>query len=194
MKHKEIEIKWLADHVNRDDFNKKIRTFLKDNDIDFTFLSVNGPDTYYRNSAGYVARHRFGQNTNELTVKLRLGKKGIKIRTEVNIPLSKDASPIDVQAFMNGLGFSLDVDIKKSCDIYFIKSQKADIDIVWYKVSSSGRRPRVFIEVEVGQLGKENSLKILSKWAKTLKKMFKLKDESQFSLYEIYSGQTYRHK
>lgn len=192
MKHKEIELKWSADHVSRKEFNAKLKTLLVKNGLEFKFLPVDGPDYYYSNKDGYAARHRGGTDTNELTVKLREGNCGITVRKEINVPLAKEATAMDVRALLRGLGFEDDVQIHKSCDIYFIKSDKADIDIVWYRVTGGGKRPKVFIEVEVGHLGKTDSLKILNKWAKTLEKMFKLKDRSDLSLYEFYSGKLYR--
>ncbi len=191
-KHKEIELKWSADHVNRKDFNRKIEKLLKKLGLEYKFLAAHGPDYYYSNKDGYTARHRDGGDTNELTVKLREGSDHITVRKEINVPLAKEATAMDVRALLKGLGFDDDVHIHKSCDIYFIKSQKADIDVVWYKVTGGGKRPKVFVEVEVGHLGKKDSLKILKKWAKMLEKMFNLKDQSDLSLYEIYSGRRYR--
>lgn len=173
-------------------FSKKIKKFFDKSDIKYNFLLAEGPDYYYSNKEGYAIRHRNSADVNEVTLKLREKENTITVRKEINIPLAKESTALDVRTFLQSIGFNDDVKIHKSCDIFFVKEKNADIDIVWYKVTSAGRRPKIFIEIEVGQVGETNGLKILKKWANILEKMFKLKEKSDLSLYEIYSGKKYR--
>jgi adenylate cyclase class IV len=191
-KYKEIEYKWQADHVSRSNFSETIKSLFQEKKIIYKGILAEGPDYYYSNSDGYVIRHRNSADINEITLKLREKSTGITVRKEINIPLSKESTVLDMQSFLRGLGFKNDVKIHKSCDIFYIKNKKAEIDIVWYQVTSAGRRPKVFIEVEVAQTSEKYGLKILKKWAKLLEKTFKLKEKSDLSLYEIYSGKRYR--
>lgn len=191
-KHKEIEYKWSADHVSRPAFSKKIKKHLEKINANYSFLLAEGPDYYYSNKQGYAIRHRNSADVNEITLKLREKNNTITVRKEINIPLAKESTALDVRTFLQNIGFTDDVKIHKSCDIFYIKDKNAEIDIVWYKVTSAGQRPKVFIEVEVGQVGEESGLKILKKWANVIQKLFKLKEKSDLSLYEIYSGKRYR--
>jgi adenylate cyclase class IV len=164
---------------------------IKQQKHEYDFVRCAGPDFYYSNKDGFCARHRSGGDTNELTVKRRIGDTAITVRRETNLKLDRTVTALDVMQFFKDLGFGTDVRIHKDCDIYFIRDGRAEVDIVWYKVTSNGRT-RQFIEVEVGGLSKQDSLRVLNRWASHVEKMFKLKNKSDLSLYEIYSGRRYR--
>ena len=193
-RHKEIETKWNAESVKKEDFAKNMRKYLKDNSYSFTDLQVGGYDYYYRSKGGYVLRHRTGADSNELTVKARIKSNSIKIRKEVNVKISEEATPLDVSAMFKLLGFKQEFAIYKSCDILFVKDKNAEVSIVWYKVTKSGDRLRTFMEVEVDWVPQKESVRILNKWTKIVEHLFKLGPEhvSPDSLYEIFSGKRYR--
>lgn len=192
-KFKEIEVKWRADGVERQDFNDKLKEYLVTKKYLYEFLRVAGPDTYYSNDNGHTLRHRYGKNTNELTAKMRLYKNSIKTRKEVNVKLHPKQSLEDVFELCSMLGFVKDVTITKDCDIYFISGSRAHVSIVWYKVSVANQEPRTFIEVEVEGLSHKKSLGVLKLWSKRLESMYGLRkrDISDKSLYEIYTGKRY---
>ena len=188
-KFKEIEIKWDATNVDRTAFNKAVRRYAKGKKT--RFISVAGFDYYHESPEGYVARHRHGSTTNELTVKARVSKKSTTIRREINLKLAKETSPIQVQELMTELGFRNCLPIFKDCDIYFIQDGKYTVDIVWYKVSCQDKPPKNFIEVEVHEAPVKESLKILEKWTKFVESLG-AGAVMPLSLWEIYSGRQYR--
>lgn len=192
-KHKEIEVKWDADQVPRAEFNRKLRAFLASKEFLYRFIRVSGPDTYFADEHGRTIRHRISKNTHELTSKMRLYKKSIRTRKEVNVRLALDQPVDDVFELLSMMGLKMDVSITKDCDIYFINGATAHVSIVWYIVHKKGRDDKVFVEVEVEGLSHRRSLKVLKVWMKRLKLMYGLKDKdiSDDSLYEIYTGKRY---
>lgn len=191
-KFKEIEIKWNADKVERQVFNKAIRRYVKGKK--YRKVVVAGFDYYYSSREGYVLRHRHGAMTNELTVKARVSNKSTTVRREINVKLAKDVSPIQIQEMMGELGYDKALPIFKDCDIYFIQDGKYMIDIVWYRVTCGDKEPRVFLEVEVHEAPINVSLSMLRRWKRFLNDNFGVTDSDivNESLYEIYSGRRYR--
>lgn len=194
-KFKEIEVKWKADKVLRNQFNRLIRFYLKNNGYIYKFINAIGPDTYYVNKHGQTVRHRISKDVHELTSKLRLDKNSITSRKEVNVKLAHNQSTEEVAELLSMVGLQKQFHIVKDCDIYFISGSRAHVSIVWYKVTSSNNpKPKTFIEVEVEGLSQQKSLKVLGTWVERLSKMFELnsRDISKKSLYEIYSGKRYK--
>lgn len=192
-KHKEIEVKWRAEGVDRNGFNREMRRLLKQQDCSFKFLRVKGPDTYFTRGSD-VVRHRISKNTHELTIKLRIYKKSIKARKEVNVKLSLDQPIEDVVEFLGCLGFKKKIKLVKDCDIYFIvQPNGVHASIVWYVVEDEAGNLRRFIEVEIEGQSHHRSLAVLDFWLKRIHKTFGLtdKDISDDSLYEIYTGKRY---
>lgn len=193
-KHKEIETKWNAAKVKRDVFLDKIKDHIKVNKLKFDYLFAAGYDYYYENEEGRAPRHRIGGTTNEITCKARTSDSSIEVRKEVNLPLAPEASPHDVQAFFELIGFKKVMPLYKACDIFFIKDGGGSVDVVWYKSTKSKTKPLILVEVEVAGLPVQKSRKLLSKWHGIMKELYGLTDEdiSPDSLYEIYSGKKYR--
>jgi adenylate cyclase class IV len=192
-KFKEIEVKWAAEQVDRDGFNDKLRAHLAAKEYLYRFVRVAGPDTYFSNDKGQTLRHRYGRHTHELTAKMRLYKRSIKARKEVNVKLSLKQPIEDVFELCSMLGLTKEIAIFKDCDIYFISGSQAHVSIVWYRVEVVGHEPKVFIEVEVEGLSHHKSLQVLKKWVKKIQTMYGLRrrDISDKSLYEIYTGKEY---
>lgn len=192
-KFKEIEVKWSGDHVPRAEFNRKLKALLALKEYMYRFIRVSGPDTYFSDASGRTLRHRISRNTHELTAKMRIYKKSIMARKEVNVKLALDQPVEDVFELMGMLGLKKDVSITKDCDIYFIDGSTAHVSIVWYQVFVEGQDVRTFIEVEVEGLSHQKSMKVLRIWMKRLNEMYGLKKKhiSDDSLYEIYSGKRY---
>lgn len=196
---KEIEIKWDASQVKREDYNQKLRSLLSKQKLKFKFKKAAGFDYYYENADGRVARHRQGADVNEITIKARLSKKSSTIRHEANVKLANDMPVTEVETALNLMGFNHSIAIYKDCDIYFINQGKAEISIVWYVVTVPRSKykvpPKVFFEIEVHNVPEKQSLKILKSWKKNIaEKLLGLKDSDVIneSLYEIYTGKRYR--
>lgn len=190
--NKEVEIKWNAEKVSRTSFNSEVVNHLRKNALDYELITVSGFDYYYSSKQGYVARHRSGVGSNELTTKSRLSKTTITIRKEINIKLPVEVSPLEIKELMFELGFRKVLPIFKICDIYVIQDGKCTVDIVWY-IASCRKKPSVtLVEVEVHGASPTKSLKILNKWKKLLLKLH-LTDKQIIpdSLYEIFSGKRY---
>lgn len=196
---KEIEIKWDASQIKRDDFNFKLRSFLGSKKKKFKFKAAAGFDYYYESESRRVARHRQGLDVNELTIKARISGKSTTVRHEANVKLTRDMPVTEVETALNLMGFRHAISIYKDCDIYFIYQGKAEISIVWYIVTVPKSKYKVpaktFFEIEVHNVPEKESLKILNDWKKNVaEKLLGLKKENiiQESLYEIYTGKRYR--
>lgn len=193
----EIETKWLSDKISRVTFNKAVWSLIeKVSHRGWEFKVAGGPDHYFTNSLGYVARHRDGKDLKELTVKARVDTDDITIRVEHNIPLDlKKADAKVVHAYLRTSGFSKSLTIIKDCDIYTFKMKSSPVHatVVWYKVQCKGHKNRQFIEVEVDGGSKKQRIQVLKMWQKLLSKKLKLsnKDVCQESLYEIYTHKKY---
>ena len=192
-KFKEIEVKWIADFIKRDDFNRKLRKFLASKEYLYRFVRVEGPDTYFSDELGRTIRHRISKNTHELTSKMRIYKNSIKARKEVNVRLALDQPVEDVFELLGMVGLKKVLAISKDCDIYFISGSTAHVSIVWYTVYEKKSKNKVFVEVEVEGLSHRRSLKVLRMWMDRLKDMYGLTDKqvSDESLYELYTGKRY---
>lgn len=192
-KHKEIEVKWAAEGVDRSVFNRQLRALLKKLDCSFRFLRVKGPDTYFTRWSD-VVRHRISKNTHELTIKLRIYKKSIRARKEVNVRLAQDQPVEDVVEFLQCLGFKKKICLVKDCDIYFlVQPNGVHASIVWYVVEDEAGNLRRFIEVEIEGQSHHRSLAVLDFWCKRVEKTYELtkRDRSDDSLYELYTGKRY---
>ena len=194
----EIETKWSGAKVSRRKFKKFVLRTIADlkSVKDYKFKNSGGPDYYFVNSLGYVARHRDSEDCKELTVKARVAADDIKIRVEHNIPLDLEkATAKTVHAFLRTSGYLKTLTITKNCDIYLISSKGSRVKttVVWYEVSSKGFKNRQFIEVEVDHGSKKERLKILKMWTRLIRKHLGLKDKDicKDSLYEIYSNKRY---
>lgn len=193
----EIEIKWMANRVSRSKFNRFIWSVIdKVPHSGWSFKTTGGPDHYFANSLGFVARHRDGVDCKELTVKARVDDEDITVRVEHNIPLDlKLATTQVVHSYLKTSGYRKQVTIVKDCDIYDFKMKNSPTKatVVWYEVSCKGRENQTFIEVEVDGGTKKQRMKALNLWAKIIKKNLKLKDKdiSKSSLYEIYTPNRY---
>lgn len=231
-KGKEIETKWIAKDVKRSVFSSFMFDQLKklDKEETWSFLSVKGPDYYWKTDPSFVEaavtemieqgitssinktaiseiikkhypqnviRHRVSEDCNELTTKARLlGQDGIKIRYEYNIALNPNKNTqkkLDDWLKLNN--YKKDVTLIKDCDIFFVDyPDGAKVHTVWYEVYCKGHEDQVFVEVEVEGATEERSLELLERWANLLRHHLKLTNDlvSPNSLYEIYTGNTYK--
>jgi adenylate cyclase class IV len=194
----EIEIKWCAKKISRGEFNKFVWSSIGNvAHRGWSFKNAGGPDYYFMNSLGYVARHRDSDDCKELTVKARMSANDITERIEINVPLDLETATTKcVHGFLRYSGYKKLVTITKDCDIYLfiMKNSPVHATVVWYEVKSKGHETKTFIEVEVDNGTRKERLKALKYWQKILEKKLKLtkKDISKSSLYEIYTEKRYR--
>lgn len=190
-KHLEIETKWDAEQVSRKVFNDRLRKFLKG--FSYDAVRARGDDAYYRIGNNNPIRHRTGSGKHELTVKGRLSMDSILVRFEKNLEFAEGVDPVDVHLAFKLAGFGTDAQIYKDCDIYYIQDAGREVQVVWYKATVDRKHWRFFIEVEVPDLNRRKSLRLLRGWHKIMKDLYGLTDEDIVpnSLYEIFTGRKY---
>ena len=195
---KEVEIKWKAEKIGKNEFKNKMIKYLTQHGFQYENKEAKGFDYYYESAQGRVARHRQSPDLNELTIKARVSKTSTVVRHEANVRLSDEVPLKEVETALKLMGFQPVFPIYKKCDIFFIQDGEAEVSVVWYVVTypkDKKVRPKVFFEIEVHDIGEKTSLSLLKKWkavvAETLLGLSD-KDIEPNSLYEIYSGKKYR--
>lgn len=188
----EIETKWQASKISRDRFIACIQQLQKDSSLHrgCTYKKVKGPDVYFRNALGYVARVRISGDKKEITVKARLSSTDITKRVEYNIPLSPRASISDVFNALECLGFQECLSIKKNCDIfYFTQKHGINLHVVYYVVKTKKLQDQAFIEIEPEHGTEKQRMKVLKRWKTLIEKHLGIssKDQINLSLFEIYT-------
>lgn len=201
-KHQEIEAKLDAEKVNIQEFKKFMSKL--DNEGN---LHVKGPDGYYV-QGDRVLRHRVDSKggTQELTVKLRRSLTDIRDRLEIDLKFDDETSPHDVKEFLSCAGYTHAFTLVKDAHIFWINiTPKTVATFVIYDVWKeeknrlTGKTRKIdkkrFVEVEIEKnsaIKTETAKRHIRKWVKILQKKFKLKSPLNSSLYELYSGETYR--
>jgi len=187
-KHKEIEVKYKVDKLNKSLFNNKFKLWVKDLNYDTKYKYSEGPDTYYKLKDS-VIRHRYSDDCHELTAKKRISNNSIKVRHEINLKLSDDTSPEDVKGLFNLSSFIPNLSVYKKCDMYTVNRKNIKTVICFYTVNINNKKKNNYLEIEVEGTNKKRSLKELNWWSKKVEELFSLskKDISNKSLYEIYT-------
>lgn len=193
----EIEYKFKADHISWEEFEK----FINKNRIG-TFKIINkqlftGFDDYYKLGLS-VVRHRFGGASNQLTVKLRKSKKSILNRIEQDLNFSKKTSVKDVGNFLIFSGYKLKFSLKKRAIVLWLENEaKVHFTMVLYEVFAlnNPNKKRRFLEIEVeksNDLTQDVAELELGILKHLLSKKMNFKKPLNKSLYEIFSGKSYR--
>jgi len=118
---------------------------------EFTFLYVEGPDSYFTKPDGSFLRYRKSpmdkSGRAELTLKQKpAGASNNNIRKEVNLRVDKNSSET-VQEFAAMNGFEFNFKIHKMCHIYFFDNA----NLVFYTVTSEDKEVQHFIEIELDE-------------------------------------------
>ncbi len=185
--YSEIEFKYDAQHVTHNQFNLWA-TSLKP----FSCKRVQGWDSYYRNKS-HVVRHRYNDNYNALTVKLRKSSNSITDRVEVDLMIQ--GSPDDAVQFLTRTGYTKEFSLWKKAHIYHVDDNGVEITLVIYDTKTKGKPDGRFIEVEVEKclnVSPRLAKKVLKKWDLILRERFGLTKPMNKSLYEIISGKAYK--
>jgi adenylate cyclase class IV len=192
-RHKEVELKWSADHIQQQTFIDALKAYLDNGKYIYELVSPDGPDVYYEMEGGATLRHRKSADCHELTSKLRLSNHSTKVRKEVNVELSLKTKEEDVQALLEMVGFVKSITIHKYCSIFFINGSKSRTSIVWYRVICKGQPDRVFLEIEVEGISSKKAQRTLDAWTNRLQRILPISKNHLInsSLYEIYTGKRY---
>jgi hypothetical protein len=176
-----------------------------------SFKLADGTDSFYKMGEGKV-RYRFDNITGTwawrngkkvqrpveedivtmFTVKERRSEKNIFNRKEVDISLSTEVSPDDIDAFMKLMGGEFLYAICKEYRIWEIESKKLGVKACFaaYDVyRPNGKDPRTFIEIEIERSSSCSAAEgheALKVWIGVLKDALKLNDPVNVSLAELY--------
>lgn len=137
----EIERKYRANWINKEEFIDKCKL-----NKPYKKLNITGPDTYYENNE-YVLRWRRSKDTNELTIKHRLSESSSLVREEIDLKVPNN-HPKTIIKFITSLGFTKLFRIYKECSIFWYKTDKGTVSVVFYTVRKKNDKDRQFIEIE----------------------------------------------
>jgi adenylate cyclase class IV len=184
----EIEYKYRADEIDMHDFDRWAKKFSP-----IRSIRIEGYDHYWRQGE-FVVRHR-NDSQNTLTVKCRKSLESIADRAEIDLHLN-GATQEDVVQFLKLTGFRQEFSVWKKAHIFFVEDEGVELSLVIYDVEATTGHPELrFIEVEVEKSPKistRKALRVLEKWDRRLRRKFGLSAPSGLSLYEIFSGKSYR--
>lgn len=179
MQYKEIEYKFWAGDLTKEDFQKRIEVAL---DEKLTPIYVVSCDDYYIRDGmeeGSFLRYRKGDGKKELTLKTK--ENGNAIRKEINLDVNDNNDALIVQ-FIDLSGYTKVHSIFKQAWIYNLEEERVDIS---YYTLPDGRS---VIEVESTNYDSvEEGLALVETWSKKLE-LFELKKERR-SLFEIHNDE-----
>ena len=181
MKNKEIEYKYWANDLSKEDFLDKLKA-CKDVisgrvSLPDSFYVVSCDDYYTKEDGdgSEFIRFRKGGTLYELTIKKK--EKENVVRTEVNLNVTDNEDSV-VSEFIGLLGYNKAFQVYKEAWIWHLK----ECDISYYTLSDG----RSVVELEaLNYLTVEEGVRTISYWEKALG-LKSLKKESR-SLYEIFS-------
>jgi hypothetical protein len=196
-KHSELEYKFDAKKVNENEFLTWgiLRKPVK-------YLNSSCPDIYYINKNKDVVRHRWGSEAGTLTVKQRKSMTSIANRVEVDLEFAPGIVIPDITKFLIASGWKKTLTIwKDAVHVFWFEESDASITLSLYTVKKLHEKtqkcgkPRTFLEVEVekgSNLTDEAAGVLLEKWKNELMTTFSLDKPMNLSLFELFSGKTYK--
>jgi len=190
MKNIEIELKYAANNISRKDFELFVSRNLRGAPKPMR-SSNDGPDSgdhYFSMPTGENIRFRRDERGWEMTSKVRLSRKNVVVRTEVNIGLETESMDLEkAEAFSRALGFKKDFTIRKDATIW----KFSDATVSYYICYDESGLKEVgrFIEIEADEeLDQKTSLMILDAYEARLEKLgMGPKTRINDSLFEMYS-------
>lgn len=194
--HSEIEYKFAADHVDYDDF---VAWAIKQKPLKYE--SASFPDLYYEQD-GNIVRHRWSGGAGELTVKQRKSADSIADRVEIDLRFSAETSVNDVTVFLQASGWKrLFTLFKDGTHVFWFQVPGGIVSVAEYAVEKLDEETqrcvdhRKFIEIEVekgSSMSMDEAKTTLEKWRRLVSRTFNLTAPLNVSLYEMYSGRTYK--
>lgn len=147
----ELEFKYNANHISVDEFTKFAQSLDSGKLID-----VSSWDIYFSGGESNAlpfefVRYRQGPKP-ELTIKVKSTDKNNNDRLEVDVPLNPETSSDEMEkavaAFVGQIGFSFNVKIYKSCQIYLFPKTS----LVYYVTFDSNMKEvGRYVEVEASK-------------------------------------------
>jgi adenylate cyclase class IV len=142
MKFKEVESKYDAEKIKRESFLGIIDSLPVRKK-----MNVSSYDTYFMNDTGDFVRYRWTDDRGELTIKRKTSKLNNNDRIEVNLPTA-GSNLSTVEAFCGLLGYKLNFEIFKTCNIFWVDK----VVLVYYVVFDKNLKElRRFIEIEADE-------------------------------------------
>lgn len=197
-RHTELELKFAADKVPPRDFVERcMGRHPSRYDHEATF-----PDVYYVQNDN-VVRHRWiPGGAGELTVKRRRSKKNSTNREEIDLLFAPGISLPDVTSFLDATGWKrLFTLLKSDVHSFWFPLEWGHVNVAMYTVERLNEKTRKhelrkrFVEVEVekgSDITLDASTGVLTSWKHWLDNQFAIGEPLNVSLYEIYSGQSYK--
>jgi len=190
MKNIEIEYKYSAEGITRGEFERFVAKNLSGAPKPVRSAN-NGPDSgdhYFSLPTGENIRFRRDSRGWEMTSKVRLSRKNVVVRTEVNIELDPKSMDLEkAETFSRALGFKKDFSIRKDATIW----KFSDATLSYYICYDETGRKEIgrFIEIEADEeLDQKTSLMILDAYEGRLEKLgIGPKGRINDSLFEMYS-------
>jgi len=186
MQFKEIELKYDAESISREDFLNLIDSLSTNTPLN-KVVNVSSYDTYFVNDDGDFIRYRWTDNHGELTIKRKTSHLNNNERIEVNLP-TDGGNMKTVSAFCSLLGYKPNFEIFKTCNIFWIDRVVLVYYVVYDKELKELRR---FIEIEADEdqkwLNEEEAWNQVVKYEKLFESLgITPKNRLRKSLFEIF--------
>jgi adenylate cyclase class IV len=180
MNHKEIEYKYWATSLSKEEFLKRLEAyvFVKSNLDMPDCIYVVSCDDYYVREGGTdkeFVRFRKGGGLQELTVKRKEQKNVVRKEINLNVSASEEAS---VAEFLSLSGYNKEFQVYKEAWIWHFSA----CDVSYYTLSDG----RSVVELEALNYNSvKDGVAIIDRWEKALS--LKSLDKESRSLYEIFA-------
>tara|TARA_B100000131_G_scaffold314652_1_gene351838 strand:- start:1336 stop:1878 length:543 start_codon:yes stop_codon:yes gene_type:complete len=179
MNFKEIEYKYWANDLTKEQLMDKIRSVCVESGIEMPEdLYVVSCDDYYTRSNGSKKDFvRFRKNTGRYELTIKVKEKSNVVRKEINLNVSNNQDSSIVE-FLSLAGYKKDFQIYKEAWIWNFE----DCDVSYYTLSDG----RSVIEIEALDYNSvEEGVGIINRWERALS--LGESDREPRSLYEIYT-------
>lgn len=177
MRHKEIEFKYWAEDLSKEDFLSRINNSSLIPEVPEVFYVVSCDDYYIKNCEDHAdfIRFRKGGGIYELTVKVKEKENVVRKEININVSGNDDSSVVE---FLKLSGYKKEFQVYKEAWIWHFK----DCDVSYYTLSDG----RSVVELEaVNPETIEDGVAIISFWEDALN-LKSLRKEAR-SLYEIFT-------